>query len=72
MQHCNEQDTECCVVQLESKFSTIYVLAIYRFRTGDFNLFLKKLENITNYLYKPKAELVICGDININYLTESY
>jgi exonuclease III len=75
MNHCNEQDIECCVVQLESKFSNMYVLAIYsqyRAPTGDFELFLNKLESITNYLYKPKAEFVICGDININYLTESY
>jgi hypothetical protein len=34
--HCNEQDIECCVVQLESKFSNIYVLAVYRAPTGDF------------------------------------
>jgi hypothetical protein len=37
--HCNEQDIECCVVQLESKFSDIYVLAVYRAPTGDFETF---------------------------------
>jgi hypothetical protein len=25
-----------------------------------------------NYLYRPKTEFVICGDINIDYLSESY
>jgi hypothetical protein len=29
MHHCNEKDIECCVEQLESKLSNIYVLAIY-------------------------------------------
>jgi exonuclease III len=72
MHHCNEQDIECCVVQLESKFSNIYVLAVYRAPTGDSETFLNKLENILNYLYKLKAEFVICGDINIDYLAESY
>jgi exonuclease III len=72
LNHCNEQDIECCVVQLESKYSNIYVLAIYRAPTDDFDLFLKKLESIIDYLYKPTTEFVICGDININYLTESY
>jgi exonuclease III len=72
LHHCNEQDIECCVVQLESKHSTTYVLAIYRGTKGDFDLFLNKLESILDYLYKPAAEFVICGDININYLTESY
>jgi hypothetical protein len=40
--------------------------------TGDFELFLNKLESIINYIYEPKAEFVTCDDININYLTESY
>jgi hypothetical protein len=73
MHHCNEQHIECCSVQLESEFSSTYVLAIYRAPTGDYELFLNKLERILNYLYKPKAEFIIgSGDININYLTESY
>jgi exonuclease III len=72
MNHCNEQDIECCVVQLESKFSNISVIAVYRAPSGDFELFLNKLKSIINYLYKPKAEFAICGDINIKYLTESY
>jgi hypothetical protein len=54
------------------KHSIIYALAIYRAPTGDFELFVNKLESIIDYLHKPTAELVICGDININYLTESY
>jgi hypothetical protein len=72
--YCNKQDIECRVVQLESKFSNIYFLAIclYRAPTGDFRISLKKEENILNYLYKPEAGFVICGDINIDYLTETY
>jgi hypothetical protein len=69
---CNKQDIECCVVQLESEHSNIYVLAIYRAPTGDFELFLNKLERIIDYLYIPTAESVICGDINSNHLSESY
>jgi hypothetical protein len=64
--------TECCFVQLEFKHSNIYVLAIYSAPTGDFDLFLNKLESVIDYLYKPTAEFVICGDINTKYLTESY
>jgi hypothetical protein len=56
----------CYVVQLESKLSNIYVLAVYRAPTGDFETFLNKLQNILNYLYKPKAEFIICGNINID------
>jgi hypothetical protein len=58
-------------VQLESIFSNIPLLFIYRAPTGNSELLLNKLENI-NHLYEPKSESVICGDINTNYLTESY
>jgi hypothetical protein len=51
---------------------TYNVLAIYRALTGDFELFLNKLESIIDYLYTPTAEFAICGNMNINYLTESY
>lgn len=57
MHKCNEQDTECCVVQFESTFSNIYVLDIYRATTGESELFLNKLENTINYLHKPNHNL---------------
>jgi hypothetical protein len=63
-----KQDIEYCPIQLDYKFSKIYTLA----QTGDFEHFLNKLDNITNYLYKPKAEFVTCDDINTYYLTQSY
>jgi hypothetical protein len=30
---------------------------------GDFNKFMENLDNALKHLYKPKAELFICGDI---------
>jgi exonuclease III len=44
---------------------------LYRAPSGDFNQFLKRLDTTLNYLYNPKSELIICGDINIDYLNES-
>jgi hypothetical protein len=63
-----EQDIECCAIQLESKFFSLYVSAIYRTPEGDFEQFLHKLDCIINYLYKPKAEFIICADINTDFL----
>jgi hypothetical protein len=37
---------------------------MYRAPTGDFELFLNKLENI-NYFYKPDVESVNCSNIDI-------
>jgi hypothetical protein len=49
----------------------LIVLSIYRAPTGDFNQFLKKIDDTLKYLYKPKTEFLICGDINTVYLLES-
>jgi hypothetical protein len=48
-----------------------YVHSLPPLPTGDFELFLNKLENV-NYLYRTKSEFVIYGDTNTNCLTESY
>ena len=61
---------EICAVELETEASKLIVLSIYRPPTGDFNQFLKKLDETLKYLYKLKTEFVICGDINTNYLLE--
>jgi hypothetical protein len=47
-------------VQLETKFSSIHVLSIYRATIHDFELFINQLENI-KCLYKPKSKFVACG-----------
>jgi len=62
---------EICAVELETGASKLIVLSIYRAPTGDFNHFLKKLNDTLKYLYKPKTEFLICGDINTDCLLES-
>ena len=39
--------------------------------TGDFNQFIKKLDDALKHLYKSKGGLLIWGDINTDYLIES-
>ena len=69
--NCREKDLEICAVELETEASKLIVLSVYRARTGDFNQFLKKLDDTFKYLHKPKTEFLLCGDINIDYLLES-
>jgi exonuclease III len=68
--NCIEKDLEICAVELETEAFKLSILSLYRVRTGDFNGFMKNLDDTLNYLYKPEAELLICGDINTNYLIE--
>jgi exonuclease III len=44
------------------------VLAVYRSPIGNFKKFLQKLDNILSIFQNNKAEVIICGDVNINYL----
>ena len=46
-------------------------MTIYRVPTGNFEIFLNKLDTILSTLYKTDLKLIICGDININYLVDS-
>jgi hypothetical protein len=47
------------------------ILSLFRAPTGDFNWFIKNLDDTLKYLCKPKAGFLIYGDINTDYLTES-
>jgi exonuclease III len=69
--HCKEQDLEICAVQLKTKTCKLIIISLYRAPSGDFNQFLKRLDTTLKYLYNPKYEFIICGDINIDYLNEN-
>jgi exonuclease III len=66
---CKEKDLEICAIELNWVRRNIIIMTVYRSPTGDFNYFQNKLDRILNSLNKKKInELIICGDININYL----
>jgi hypothetical protein len=44
---------------------------LYRAHSGEVNEFARRLDATSKYLYNPKSEFIICGDININYLNGS-
>ena len=47
------------------------VLSIYRSPTGNFDIFMEKLEEILNLLFLNPVNLIICGDFNVNFLTDN-
>ena len=69
--HCKDQVIEACALKLEATLFNATIIAIYRTPNGNFNLFLSGLDNIIRALYKVATKLIICGDINVNYLTDS-
>ena len=46
-------------------------MAIYRSPGGDLTNFLKQLDLILQKLYNNKYDIVICGDANVNYITDN-
>ena len=71
VRHCKDQDIEICAVKLSFGALNICVVTLYRAPSGNFSTFLLKLDTILQSIYSPKLHLIICGDININYLKES-
>ena len=60
-----------CALKLSFGILNIYVLTLYRALSDNFSFFLLKLDTILQLLYTPTLHIIIFGDININYLTES-
>jgi hypothetical protein len=69
---CEEKNFEPCAVQLEIKGFNIIIIGIYRSPSVDFGHFLRLLDSTLRYLQKPQTEFVICGDINIDYITDNH
>ena len=69
--YCKDHDIEVCALKLEMTSFHICIMAVYRAPTGNFNLFLNRLDNIIRTHFKVDLKLIICGDINIDYITDS-
>ena len=65
---CIEQDIEIHAVKINFSPTLIRVICIYRLPTSNFIHFTEGTDTISNQLSKPNTEIIICGDININYL----
>jgi exonuclease III len=70
-QYIIEKDLEICALKIRTLSNSFIILGIYRSPTGNFNYFLNQLESILNKLYKVSTDLIICGDFNINHLSDT-
>ena len=71
-EYCVDQDIEVCAIHLHSTHNKLCILAIYRSPQGNFNTFLTKLDLVLQKFFKLNFTLVVCGDVNVNYLMESH
>jgi len=68
---CKDKELEACALRLDFLHFKFFIITIYRSPNGNFQNFVKELDNIINKIFELDIQLVICGDININYLIES-
>jgi exonuclease III len=68
--YCVDKDIEVCVIQLNLSNKKFHILMIYRSPSGNFSHYMIHLEQIVQSLCNSKLDVIICGDININYLEE--
>ena len=69
--YCNELDLEACAMKMRISDIVFCILCIYRPPTSNFLNFMYLLESILMQIYSNTTNLIICGDININYLQSS-
>jgi hypothetical protein len=69
---CTDKTIEICAVKLKSARRMIYIIAVYRAPSGNFVEFLNSLDRVLNTFYSSGVEFIVCGDINIDYLKDSF
>jgi hypothetical protein len=66
-----EKILEPCAIQINLGKYNLIVIHLCRSPSGDFAQFIHSLDLMLKYLYKPGLVLILCGDINANFLTDS-
>ena len=68
---CKEKVFEISAVTIHTGPINVILCCVYRSTSENPNNFLQQLENTLKLIHQPTVSLVICGDLNINYFTES-
>ena len=70
-QYNKEKYLEICALKIRISSNTFIIICIYRSPTGNFTYFLQLLEFNLSKLYKTNTELIVCGDLNVNYVNDN-
>jgi len=69
--YCQDKDFEVCAIKIHLDTKIVCIIAIYRAPSGNFDLFLSKLDAVLRNLCTATLKYILCGDINIDYLIDS-
>jgi exonuclease III len=66
---CKEHDFEVCAVKLYFMSNTYCIISLHRSPTGKITYFIYALDTGLNKLHSTSTSLILCGNLNINYLS---
>ena len=69
--YSSERHIECCAIKLDSDEIKCCVISVYRPPDGAYGIFFSNLSDALNYCSKVSNILFVCGDININYMSNN-
>ncbi|PNF30889.1 hypothetical protein B7P43_G06095, partial [Cryptotermes secundus] len=69
--YCLDFDVELSALKIQVDLLIILILVVYRAPSGNFLHFMHKMDSVLKLLYNTKVELIVCGDFNIDYLTDN-
>jgi len=69
--YCQDKDFEVCAIKIHLDTKSECINALYRAPSGNFELFLSKLDAVLRNLYTATLEYILCGDINIDCISDS-
>lgn len=69
-QFCVEMVIECCAVLLSRGDFACCIVSVYR-PDNDIEEFFLRFAELLRYCYGVSANLILCGDLNVNYLRDS-
>ena len=67
MNFCKHKETEVCTIFLELSYIKILVISVHTSPSGNFRLFLNRLEVMILKSFKSSLKQMICCDITVNY-----
>ena len=62
---------EISAVKLQTKSTNLIICCIYRALSGNTNQYLELPTNIWKHLHNSSVELLLCGNMNVNYAIEN-
>jgi len=69
--YSKSKDIEIIGVKLKINTTIIHIITLYRSPSGNFRYFLQILDGILSSLNSHISHTIICGDINVNNLTNN-